>query len=63
MYLSTVAPIKALCSERHADWSDKFGPFGLTCCELTGDTEMDDYFELQRAHIITTTPVELSILW
>ena len=57
--LLIVAPIKALCSERYADWNDKFGPLGLTCCELTGDTEMDDYFELQRAHIITTTPVGL----
>ena len=56
----TVAPIKALCSERYADWSDKFGPLGLTCCELTGDTEMDDYFELHRAHIIATTPVGLT---
>ncbi|XP_065890770.1 probable ATP-dependent DNA helicase HFM1 isoform X2 [Dysidea avara] len=51
-----VAPIKALCTERYTDWNGKFGPLGLTCCELTGDTEMDDYFELQRAHIITTTP-------
>ena len=51
----TFAPLKALV-KRHADWSDKFGPFGLTCCELTGDTEMDDYFELQRAHIIATIP-------
>jgi len=56
-----VAPIKALCSERYADWNDKFGSLGLTCCELTGDTEMDDYFELQRAHIITTTPVSFFI--
>ena len=59
--LLIVAPIKALCSERYADWNDKFGPLGLTCCELTGDTEMDDYFELQRAHIITTTPVGLMV--
>ena len=47
---------------RYTDWNDKFGPLGLTCCKLTGDTEMDDYFEL-RAHIITTTPVSLSIRW
>ena len=60
-YTYIVAPIKALCSERYTDWNDKFGPLGLTCCELTGDTEMDDYFELQRANIITTTPVSLSI--
>lgn len=52
-----VAPIKALCTERYTDWNAKFGPLGLICCELTGDTEIDDYFELQHAHIITTTPV------
>jgi len=56
-YLFVVAPIKALCAERYTDWSNKFGPLGLSCCELTGDTEIDDYFELQHAHIITTTPV------
>lgn len=53
----TVAPIKALCSERHEDWQAKFGPLGLHCTELTGDSQLDDYFELQSAQIVTTTPV------
>lgn len=60
MYLCfwlTVAPIKALCSERYLDWRGKFEPFGLKCKELTGDTEMDDYFQLQEVNIVTTTPV------
>ena len=35
----------------------KFGPIGLNCKELTGDTVMDDLFEIQHAHIIMTTPV------
>lgn len=52
-----VAPIKALCSERAEDWQAKFGPLGLHCCELTGDSQVDDYFELQRAHVVMTTPV------
>ena len=52
-----VAPIKALCTERYEDWQAKFGPLGLQCCELTGDTQLDDYAELQNAHIIATTPV------
>ena len=52
-----VAPIKALCSERHKDWSAKFEPFGLTCTELTGDTDLDDFHVLQYAHIVLTTPV------
>lgn len=52
-----VAPIKALCSERFEDWQAKFGPLGLRCCELTGDSQLDDYFELQNAQIVMTTPV------
>ncbi|CAK6441330.1 unnamed protein product [Pipistrellus nathusii] len=51
-----MAPIKALCSQRFDDWKEKFGPIGLNCKELTGDTIMDDLFEIQHAHIIMTTP-------
>lgn len=58
-----VAPMKALCSERYEDWQEKFAPQGLKCKELTGDTELDDYFELQDVHIILTTPVSTSSLY
>ncbi|XP_036409769.1 probable ATP-dependent DNA helicase HFM1 [Megalops cyprinoides] len=51
-----MAPIKALCSERYENWKQKFGPLGLNCKELTGDTQIDDYFEIQDAHLIMTTP-------
>ncbi|XP_057297127.1 probable ATP-dependent DNA helicase HFM1 [Hydractinia symbiolongicarpus] len=51
-----MAPIKALCSERYQDWNAKFSPFGLKCTELTGDTELDDFHELQYSHIVFTTP-------
>nr|XP_056700724.1 probable ATP-dependent DNA helicase HFM1 [Euleptes europaea] len=51
-----MAPIKALCSQRFEDWKEKFEPIGLVCKELTGDTAMDDLFEIQYAHIILTTP-------
>ncbi|NXX14413.1 HFM1 helicase, partial [Podargus strigoides] len=51
-----MAPIKALCSQRFEDWKEKFGPIGLSCKELTGDTVMDDLFEIHHAHIIITTP-------
>ncbi|XP_066935876.1 uncharacterized protein [Clytia hemisphaerica] len=51
-----LAPIKALCSERYQDWTSKFGPFGLKCTELTGDTDIDDFQELHKAHIVFTTP-------
>ena len=58
MYIiHAVAPMKALCSERFTDWQAKFGPLGLHCCELTGDSQLDDYFELQSAQIVMTTPV------
>ncbi|KAL5476424.1 HFM1_2 [Sanghuangporus weigelae] len=33
-----VAPTKALCSERTRDWTAKFEPLGIKCCEMTGDT-------------------------
>lgn len=52
-----VAPIKALCSQCYENWRQKFGPLGLNCKELTGDTEIDDFFEVQDAHVIMTTPV------
>ncbi|KAL9959674.1 hypothetical protein ACROYT_G033017 [Oculina patagonica] len=51
-----MAPMKALCSERFTDWSTKFEPFGLKCKEVTGDSELDDCYELQNVHIIMTTP-------
>ncbi|KFP39998.1 putative ATP-dependent DNA helicase HFM1, partial [Chlamydotis macqueenii] len=51
-----MAPIKALCSQRFDDWKEKFAPIGLSCKELTGDTVMDDLFEIHHAHIIITTP-------
>lgn len=57
-----VAPMKALCSERFVDWKTKFEPFGLKCKEVTGDSELDDYYELQNTHVIMTTPVSL-MLW
>ena len=49
--------MKALCSERLEDWTGKFEPLGLRCKEVTGDSQFDDYFEIQGAQIIMTTPV------
>nr|XP_048303113.1 probable ATP-dependent DNA helicase HFM1 [Myodes glareolus] len=56
MKIVYMAPIKALCSQRFDDWKEKFGSIGLNCKELTGDTVMDDLFEIQHTHIIMTTP-------
>jgi ATP-dependent DNA helicase HFM1/MER3 len=50
------APTKALCAERYRDWSRKFGPLGLECAELTGDTENNHLRQVQQASIIITTP-------
>ena len=61
LFLIQVAPMKALCSERFTDWSTKFEPFGLRCKEVTGDSDLDEYYELQNVHIIMTTPVSLMI--
>ncbi|XP_034038430.1 probable ATP-dependent DNA helicase HFM1 [Thalassophryne amazonica] len=51
-----MAPVKALCSQCYESWKQKFGPLGLNCKELTGDTEIDSVFEIQDSHIIMTTP-------
>ena len=52
-----MAPLKALCSEKHNEWSEKFEKLhGLKCIELTGDTENDNENEIDSAHIICTTP-------
>ena len=49
--------MKALCSQQYENWNEKFGRLGLNCKELTGDTEIDDIFEIQNSHLIMTTPV------
>uniref|UniRef100_A0A3P9K244 Probable ATP-dependent DNA helicase HFM1 n=1 Tax=Oryzias latipes TaxID=8090 RepID=A0A3P9K244_ORYLA len=51
-----MAPIKALCSQCFENWNKKFGHLGLICKELTGDTEIEDFFEIQDSNIILTTP-------
>lgn len=52
-----MAPIKALCSERHRDWTNKFSNLGLKCIEITGDTEhSDDILLITNNQLIITTP-------
>jgi ATP-dependent DNA helicase HFM1/MER3 len=50
------APTKALCAERQRDWQSKFTPLGLTCAELTGDSDAADVRNVKSANIIITTP-------
>ncbi|ORY83303.1 P-loop containing nucleoside triphosphate hydrolase protein [Protomyces lactucae-debilis] len=51
-----VAPTKSLCRERAKDWSSKFSAFGLTCAEVTGDTDARNMHQVKTADIIITTP-------
>ncbi|XP_077966042.1 putative ATP-dependent DNA helicase HFM1 [Styela clava] len=51
-----MAPIKALCAQRHSEWGHKFESINLKCTQLTGDSNNDDLAELQKANIIFTTP-------
>ncbi|KAJ3016305.1 Sec63 [Thoreauomyces humboldtii] len=51
-----IAPTKALCNERNKDWQQKFRTLGITCNELTGDTNSLSENEIQRSNIIVTTP-------
>ena len=57
-----MAPIKALCSERNEAWSHKFNTVGLNCQEMTGDSDIDEFWQIQKADIILTTPVSTSVL-
>ena len=51
-----MAPTRSLCSERFRDWSRKFRILGLTCGELTGDTDAKHLQDVQGATIVITTP-------
>ncbi|KAG9318654.1 putative ATP-dependent DNA helicase MER3 [Chiua virens] len=53
-----VAPTKALCAEKHNEWTAKFGGLGIKCCELTGDTltlGRGVWGDAKSSHIIVTT--------
>lgn len=51
-----MAPTKSLCSERFRDWTSKLSKLGVTCIELTGDTEYSSLKDAKMANIIVTTP-------
>lgn len=52
-----IAPNKALCQQRVAEWSATFGPVGLTVIELTGDNSLVNGLQsLTRSNIVVTTP-------
>ncbi|KAK9108131.1 hypothetical protein Syun_024142 [Stephania yunnanensis] len=50
------SPSKALVQEKHRDWNQKLGSWGISCLELTGDSEFYNRSNIQDADIILTTP-------
>ena len=65
IFYDLVAPLKALCTEKFSEWSEKFEKdFNLKCIELTGDTDNDDendWSYIENANIICTTPVSFNL--
>ncbi|XP_073288785.1 DExH-box ATP-dependent RNA helicase DExH17 isoform X2 [Primulina huaijiensis] len=51
-----IAPSKALVQEKLRDWTQKLGPLGIKCLEMTGDSEFYRISNIQEADIILTTP-------
>ena len=47
-----IAPSKALVQEKLRDWNQKFGPWGISCLELTGDNESYKLRNIQETDII-----------
>lgn len=46
---------RALVQERHQNWTERFGPLGLSVVELSGDTDVEAH-QLDGADLICTTP-------
>jgi len=60
-----MAPSKALCEERYADWSKRLGAMnlGLEVVLVTGDGDPGDAFrDLKAAHLVVTTPEKFDSL-
>lgn len=48
--------------ERHQDWSERFGPLGLSVVELSGDSDAEAR-DLEGADLVCTTPEKFGALW
>lgn len=51
-----IGPTKALCEERHKDWSNRFQQLGIMCSLLTGETDGNQQEILKKSQLIITTP-------
>ncbi|RUS28853.1 Sec63 Brl domain-containing protein [Jimgerdemannia flammicorona] len=57
-----MAPTKALCSERSRDWEHKFRHLGLSCKELTGDTNFANINGVKQCDIMTDHQQLMSLI-
>ncbi|MQL80393.1 hypothetical protein Taro_012845, partial [Colocasia esculenta] len=51
-----IAPSKALVQEKVRDWNLRLGAWGVSCLEMTGDSEAYNSRNIHEADIILTTP-------
>ena len=53
-----IAPSKALCEERHEDWSKRLKDIhsDIHCIKVTGDSSVGTFLNVATAHVILTTP-------
>ncbi|CAG8457778.1 10751_t:CDS:10 [Ambispora leptoticha] len=56
LLMQNIGAKMALCSERSRDWQTKFKTIGVSCGELTGDTNQAHINDIKRCDIIVTTP-------
>lgn len=49
--LFTVAPMKALVTERYIDWQARLRDLGVICAEITGDTDHDDIAVIAKSQV------------
>jgi hypothetical protein len=60
-----IAPSKALCEERYADWKERLSRLhlGIEVAMVTGDCEPgESYYHVASAHLILSTPEKWDIL-
>ncbi|KAM0824259.1 hypothetical protein ACQ4PT_070323 [Festuca glaucescens] len=51
-----IAPMKALVQEKMRDWTAKLGALGISCLEMTGDSEFYNKKAIHDSDLILTTP-------
>ncbi|PVU88581.1 hypothetical protein BB559_005515 [Furculomyces boomerangus] len=51
-----IAPLKALCSERFKDWSNRFSKIGIESVELTGDSDDVSSYTMSKSTLVIATP-------